>query len=199
MTNGTNYTYAGILLVTVLGLAGTASASPITFDEFPVGTLVSNQYADDGVLFLPGTVTSRLPQIAADDPVWMPTQPFLRPTGEPGYNSFQGDFWMEFVSPVSRVEFLTGSWDYAGAGIIQVYDPGMNLLGSFSNTRAGPETISIVSLAPIGKIYFNSIGDWTGAGIDDLSFTAIPAPGALLLVGLGAGVVGWLRSKRALV
>jgi hypothetical protein len=70
MKNGAKHIQAGILLVTVLRLAGTTVATPITFNEFPVGTLISNQYADDGVLFLPGTVMSRLPQITADNPAW---------------------------------------------------------------------------------------------------------------------------------
>jgi hypothetical protein len=190
--------YACILLAGVLGLAATASALPITFNEFPVGTPISNQYASDGVVFLPGVVTPRLPQITADDPRWVPTQPLLRPTGEPDYQPFQGDFYIKFVAPVSRVEFLTGSWDQIGAGSIRVYDPAMNLLSSFSNTRVGPEAICISGLGPIGKVYFNSASDPSGAGIDNLSFCAIPSPGALLLVSLGTGLVGWLRRRRAL-
>lgn len=196
MQNTRKGTYACILWVTVLGLAQMASALPITFDEFPLGTLVSNQYATEGILFLPGTVTPRLPQITSDNPAWMPTEPFLRPTGEPALSQFQGDFWMEFVQPVSQVSFVTGSWDQIGAGIIQVYDPGMSLLGSYSNTQTGPQTINIASFVPIGRIYFNSVADRWGAGIDSLHISTIPAPGALLLAALGTGVVGWLQRKR---
>ena len=196
MKNRINGTYACILLVTVLGLAGAARAAPttITFDEFPLGTPIKNQYARDGVRFLAGTVTPRLPQVSMN--LAMPDQPVLRAVGEPDYDMFQGDFWMEFVQPVSRVEFQSGYWNQVGTGIIRVYSPTNNLVGTFSNTQTGPETISIAGLGPIGKIYFNSVAD--GAGLDNLSFTAIPAPGALLLVGLGTGVVGWLRRKRAL-
>jgi hypothetical protein len=193
---------ASVLLVTVLGLAATASATPITFSEYPVGTVVSNQYASEGVTFLPGSVTPRLPQIAMDLP-YMPTSPVLRPTGEPTYAfSFQGDFWMQFTVPVGSIDFASGSWDGVGDAVIRVYDPSNHLVGTYSNTHTGPESICISGLGPIGKVYFNSVGDFGGAGIDNLSFTtftAVPAPGALLLAALGAGVIGWLRRRRALV
>ena len=196
--NGMNHIYACLLLVTVLGLAGTASALPITFDEFPVGTLIGNQYESDGVVFLPGVVTCDLPQISMD--AWMPTEPLLRPTNgiHSPYYGFQGDFYMKFVQPVGQVEFLTGSWDQVGAGTIQVYDPAMNLVGSFSNTQVGPQTICISGLGPIREVYFNSTRDYGGAGIDNLDFCTIPAPGAILLGGLGASLVGWLRRRKVL-
>lgn len=84
----------------VLAAAGTANAV-ITFDEYPVGTVVSNQYASQGVVFLPGTVTPRLPQISMNGA--MPNQPILRPTGEPDHFVFQGDFWMQFTNPTLTV------------------------------------------------------------------------------------------------
>jgi hypothetical protein len=200
MKHCTNHIHACILLVMVVGLAGTASATPITFSEFPVGTVISNQYAGDGVLFLPGTVTPGLPQIVMDTP-WMPTSPVLRPAGGSA-KPFRGDFYMQFVAPVGSVEFLSGSWNQVGAGIIQAYDPAGNPIGgSYSNTGLGPQMINIAGLGPIGKVYFSSANDPIGSGIDDLRFGAdpIPAPGALLLVGLGTGIVGWLRKRRALV
>lgn len=183
------------------GAGGNGHAGPITFAEYPVGTYVSNQYVSQGVVFLPGSVTPRLPQIAMDLP-YMPTSPMLRPTGEPTYAfGFQGDFWMQFTVPVSNVDFVSGSWDGVGDAVIRVYDPSNNLVGTFTNTHAGPEPIYISGLGPIGKVYFNSVGDFGGAGIDNLSFTActaVPAPAALLLAALGASVVSWLRRRRAL-
>lgn len=183
----------------IIGVAGLASAAPttlITFDEFPLGTMIDNEYAGLGVLFRIGSVTGRLPQLSMNGA--MPTQPVLRPTGEPDYYIFQGDFWMQFTTPVLEVQFDSGYWDGVGTGIIDVYGPAMNPLVSLSNTGTGVELISISGLGSIGYIYFNSVADGAGADIDNLAFTQIPAPGAILLGGIGVGVVGWLRRRRTL-
>jgi hypothetical protein len=178
------------LLVAVLGVTGTANALSITFDEFPVGTVISNQYVSEGVLFLPGDVTQRLPQISWNEA--MPNQPILRSTGEPDYYDYQGDFWMQFTTPVTSVEFLSGSWNTPQTGVIKVYDPSMNLLASLTNRGIGIELISISGLGNIEKIYFNSISDPYGADIDNLVF--IPEPITICLLGLGA--LGLLRNRR---
>ncbi len=184
----------------VLGVAGLASAAPttlITFDEFPVGTQICNEYAGLGVIFLPGNVTQGLPIIDWNGA--MPTQPILRPQGEvAGLYKYQGDFWMQFTTPVLEVQFDSGYWDSIGSGIIDVYGPAMNPLASLSNTGTGVELISISGLGQVGYIYFNSVADPAGADIDNLAFTQIPAPGAILLGGIGVGVVGWLRRRRTL-
>ena len=181
----------------IIGVAGLASAAPtITFDEFPVGTMISNQYAAWGVEFLPGPLTGRLPQISPDGA--MPSQPVLRPTGEPDYYVFQGDFWMKFTTPVFAVAFDSGYWDAVGSAVIDVYDPGMGYLGSLSNTATGVAAINISGVGPVGYIYFNSIADSGGGDIDNLAFTPIPAPGAILLGSIGLCVVSWLRRRRTL-
>ncbi len=183
----------------LIGVAGLASAAPttlITFDEFPVGTIISNQYAGLGVEFLPGSLTGRMPQISED--IGMPSQPVLRPTGEPDYYAFQGDFWMKFTTPIFEVQFDSGHWDAVGIGVIDVYDPYMNPLVSLSNTVTGVNVTNLSGMGRIGYIYFNSIPDGSGADIDNLGFTPIPAPGAILLGSIGVGLVSWLRRRRTL-
>jgi hypothetical protein len=187
------------LLAVVLGVAGTANALPITFSEFPLGTVISNQYAPQGVIFLPGNITGTLPIISMNGA--MATAPVLSPQGQntpPQFWQYAGDFSMQFTTPVTNVSFLSGYWDTVGTGVIQVYDPGLNLLTSLSNTTTGPELVSVSGLGNIGKIYFNSISDPAGADIDNLNFTSIPAPGAILLGSIGVSLVGWLRRRRTL-
>jgi hypothetical protein len=183
----------------LIGVVGMASAAPtylITFDEFPLGTLIDNQYAGLGVIFLPGDITPRLPQISMNGA--MPTMPVLRATGEPDNYLFQGDFWIQFTTPAVNVQFISGYWDTVGTAIIGVYDPYMNLLASLSNTTIGVNTTDLSALGSIGKIYFNSIADGAGADLDNLSFSPIPAPGAILLGSIGVGVVSWLRRRQTL-
>ena len=174
----------------ILLVAGTASAV-ITFDEFTVGTVISNQYAGQGVIFLPGNNTGNLPVIALDGA--MPTEPVLSPN--PVY---AGDFGMQFTTPVTEVEFTSGYWNEIRTGIINVWSPSAFLLAGLSNTVIGVEQISISGLGNIGWIYFNSLHDIAGADIDNLGFTPIPAPGAILLGSIGVGLVGWLRRRRTL-
>ena len=182
------------ILISVAGLASAAPTYLITFDEFPLGTLIDNQYAPLGVVFLPGDLTPRLPQISMNGA--MPDQPILRPTGEPDNYIFQGDFWIHFTTPAVDVSFDSGFWDGIGNGVIDVYDPYMIPLASLTNTVTGVNVTNLTGR--IGYIYFNSVGDGAGADIDNLKFTQIPAPGAILLGGIGAGLVGWLRRRRTL-
>ena len=189
------------ILIGVAGLARAAPTTLITFDEFPVGTVISNQYAGLGVLFFPGDLTGTLPKI--DNNFVNPTSPDLSPQGggtPPQFWQYAGDFWMRFTTPVLEVQFDSGKWDVVGTGVINVLDPAMILLVSLSNTTTGVYATNISGMGPVGYIYFNSINDGGGADIDNLgfTFTPIPAPGAIVLGGIGVGLIGWLRRRRTL-
>ena len=190
------------IVIVVAGLASAAPTTLITFDEFPVGTIIDTDYVGLGVAFLPGDVTGRQPQIADDG--FMPGSPVLRPTGEPDYSMYQGDFWIQFTTP-AEVQFDSGYWDVLGTGVIDVYDPAMNPLASLTNTTTGVNVTSISGMGPVGYIYFSSVADGAGADIDNLGFSVsdvdtipIPAPGSILLGGIGIGLIGWLRRRRTL-
>lgn len=187
------------ILIGVAGLAKAAPTTMITFNEFPIGTVISDQYAGLGVLFHPGDVTGTLPKIAPNGA--NPTQPDLSPQGEgtpPQFWQYAGDFWIQFTTPAIEVQFDSGYWDEIGTGIINVYDPAFTFLASLSNTTYGMNVTDLSGMGPIGYVYFNSIGDGAGSDIDNLGFTPIPAPGAIVLGGIGVGLIGWLRRRRTL-
>jgi len=178
----------------VMAVAGTANAAPtlITFSEFPLGTVVDTEYAPLGVVFT--AATYNLPVISMNGA--MPTQPILRPDGGPG--TYQGDFWIKFITPAIQVQFDSGYWNAIGTGVINVLDPFSNPIANLTNTVTGVNVTSLSGLGPIGYIYFNSVADGAGADIDNLAFEPIPAPGAILLGSIGVGVVSWLRRRRTL-
>jgi hypothetical protein len=84
-----------ILAVAVLVMAGSANAL-ITFEEYAVGTVITNQYAAQGVLF--SGVSGSAPIITPDLSLQVvaPNPPYA------------GDFRMDFINPVDWVEFEIG-------------------------------------------------------------------------------------------
>jgi len=138
----------------------------ITFSEFPVGTLVTTQYASEGVIFsgTPG------PRISGDFAT--PTSPVLSPG--PG---FSGTIVMEFVSPadgttpasVSSVAFDVGFLNSIGGVTISTYDIAGNLITSFATSQLGIQHISLGG--GIHRITVVTTSDPFGAGIDNLAFS----------------------------
>ncbi len=68
-----------------------------------------------------------------------------------------------------------------------------DVFGGLPDSVSFQQTMSNVYNA---EVRISGVGD-VEAGIDNFSLS-IPAPGALLLGGIGAGLVGWLRRRRAL-
>ena len=180
-----------ILAVAVMVMAGSANAL-ITFDEYAVGTVITNQYAAQGVLF--SGVSGSAPIIWTDYALQVisPNPPYA------------GDFRMDFINPVDWVEFDAGFWDTRYTGIIQAYDPSLNLIGQLTNQTIVSETglvyehFSFHGLGPIGTVYFNSFNDPAGAAMDNLDFSApVPEPATIALVGLGLLGLGARLRKRS--
>ncbi len=165
-----------------------ALAVTITFSEFPTGTLVSNQYAADGVTFS-GDLDG-LPIITDDGA--MPDSPVLSPN--PPY---AGTFNINFTNGATGVMFDSGFWDAIGTGDINVFNTANVLVGHVTNTGLGPQHMDFSAFGDIGRIEFNSLADPAGADIDNLSFTAVPEPASLLLLGTGLLGAGLRRRKRS--
>ena len=167
-----------LLAVTAMALAAPsrAFAATITFSEFPGGTLVDNQYASLGVTFS-GDLAG-LPVIHGDSA--MPDSPVLSPNPP-----FAGTFNINFTNGATGVMFDSGFWDAPGTGDINVFDTNGLLVGHVTNAGTGPELINLSAFGDIGRVEFNSLADSFGADIDNLTFTAVPEPTTLLLLGGG--------------
>lgn len=51
--------------------------------------------------------------------------------------------------------------------------------------------------SPVSLLVFSDSG-WNDVAIDNLAVSPIPAPGAILLGGIGIGLVGWLKRRRTI-
>ena len=118
---------------------------------------------------------------------------------------------MLFSVPVAGVGLQGGYFNTIGATTIEAYDVTGLSLGSIVNSQLGLEFYGLADSSGtniIGGISFYITGNEpAGFAINDVTFGAagvidpingIPAPGALVLVSLGSGLVGWMRRRRAL-
>jgi hypothetical protein len=208
------------LFITMTGAWPTIlSASPtiVNFDDATHMEVINNKYAASGITF---SGMSGGDVIAYADGSSFPGR---SPVSDPQMAYAEGTYVspfegirLDFSTPVSSLSLY--GCDYGGTPVtdqeiatLAAYDSGGNLLGSTTvattrGTRSLPEgdmptDIAFLSLSGIGNIayaeftYTDTVGFF---GIDDVEFSPIPAPGAILLGGIGVGLVGWLRRRRTL-
>jgi hypothetical protein len=87
-----------------------------------------------------------------------------------------------------------------GPVVTEWYGNGGTLLATVSDGReAGQWFLGLALDEPIYTIAWTAVGgERINTGIDNVYTGRIPAPGAILLGSFGAGLVGWLRRRRAL-
>ena len=200
------------------------TGSLIDFEGFAEGTLISNQYA--GLTF--GQDDGGTPMIdnhswlygygcSSGSAVLIGST-----TGGATWPTVAG-IVLNFSSPVSDVQAFFSDTAPLGNYVISAYDSTSTLLESvtvLSSETLPPgyagSTFPPPGTTPLPGIYVGftrsaadiawvQIGRSTATGdsfaIDDVRFVSggvIPAPGAILLGTMGAGLVGWLRRRKTL-
>ena len=122
--------------------------------------------------------------------------------------SLEGDaagiLTLDFATPTSQLEFgvALNTYDALAQGfVVRLYDTSLigvyyvstSPLVSFSEGQFTYSGLRRVTRAAIG---FHDIAA-TRFALDNLTYT-VPAPGAILLGGIGVSLVGWLRRRRTL-
>jgi hypothetical protein len=195
---------------------------PIDFEGYAEGTLISTQYT--GVVF--GQHDGGTPMI--DVYRWLygygcsSGQAVLTgsTTGGAPHPTVAG-ITLTFDYLVSDVQAFFSDTAPLGDYTVYAYDAGDALLESFTVLAAEtlppgytggafppPGTVPLPGLyvgftRPTADIAWIQIGPSTAFpgdsfAIDDVQFNVIPAPGAIILGGIGVTFVGWLRRRRTL-
>ncbi|GEM_PF-2942393 len=143
------------------------SSQVITFSEYSVGTTITNQYKNIGVIFTGGTF------ISSDGS--NPTSPVL--SGSP---RFQGPITGRFVIPntedqavVKSFTLDAGYFDNLTSTRIEWFDSDGNKLGQKINSKLGIEQITVEG-GDIAYFTMNVVADEpAGYAIDNLSFVPV--------------------------
>ena len=108
--------------------------------------------------------------------------------------------WIDF-SPLGAPVIFEGAY-FSGMPEAAIHLEGYlggNLVGT-SSTLIPSSTPTFLAANFGGPVdYVNVVcAQFNQFAMDDVTYARIPAPGALLLGGIGAGFVGWLRRRRTL-
>jgi len=151
--------------------------------------------------------------ISPNGVIWHGTRPTISAFSYCISVGWDEDGWVR-CDPV-RVDFdtpmtMASIRAYDGGGdddrlVLNAYDSSNNLVdsdsvGTYGYDFAFPGETASVSASEIAYITFQATETYSGLFFDDLTFErqVIPAPGAILLGGIGIGLVGWLRRRRTL-
>jgi hypothetical protein len=199
-----------VVLTALLPVILLASPTLINFDDASHMEVVNNKYEDLGITFIGmsgSDVIGWSPPPSSNSPVSGTTFVCI----DPFINPYEG-IRLNFSTPVTSLSLY--GCDFGGSvkdleiATLEAFDESSALLGSTTVQSVRVERlpgnyidIAFLSLSGIGNIAYAkfTFANTTGFfGIDDVDFTPIPAPGAVLLGGIGVGLVGWLRRRMVL-
>jgi len=161
------FSFLDALYFLVASTSGQGPTPPITFSEFSVGSRISNQYADRGIVF-----GGDSPTIVRDSA--NPTSPVL--AGSP---RFFGAIEGRFVDPgdgvtpvvVQSVTMDAGYFDALGSTRLSWFDPDGNRLGQVINASIGIQPFRIEG-GNIAGFRFEIVATKpAGYAIDNVSYT----------------------------
>ena len=193
-----------LIFALCLALAGanTVIAAPtivIDFESLADLAVVDNQFLALGADF--GATASVLRAGSSLNPIFPPKS---------GSNVIFDN--PQLGSGIIRVDAVGSLWAMAGGYAtgntdvtLTAYSAGGSVLGTASTGGANyigsgtgllPNIFLSVTAPNIAYVEFSDTGNTYT--VDDFTLQAIPAPGAILLGGIGIGLVGWLRRRRTL-
>ena len=114
--------------------------------------------------------------------------------GTDASGGWDGTIQIDLALPASMVGIGIAN-NSGGTETFSVYDSVGSLLESYTVTT-GSNVYAVITRDTYDISRLVITGDFFA--IDDLQFNAIPAPGAILLGSIGAGLVGWLKRRRTI-
>jgi len=162
----------------------------INFDDQPTGTpILPNDYAAFGLASIT-ELTVGTPAFARYAGTQSPPN-YIGTGFQYGWN---GIIRFDLARPASQIGLGIAD-SIGGPETLSVYNSGGVLLESHVLTP-GLNIYAVITRPAYDISRIELSGEFFAA--DDLQFNGIPAPGAILLGAIGAGIVGWLRRRRTL-